>query len=43
MSSRWADAAHGKTDYAKKMLAQVRDMLDGPPDVQRLVLISAKQ
>ena len=38
-----AVAAHGKTDYAKKMLAQVRDMLDGPPEVQRLILVSAKQ
>jgi autoinducer 2-degrading protein len=38
-----AVAAHGKSDHAKKMLATIRDLMDGPPEFQRLILISAKQ
>ena len=38
-----AVAAHGKSDHAKKMLATIRELMDGPPEFQRLILISAKQ
>jgi quinol monooxygenase YgiN len=38
-----AVAAHGKSDHAKKMIAAIRDLMDGPPDFERLILISAKQ
>jgi quinol monooxygenase YgiN len=38
-----AVAAHGKTEYAKKMLATIRDLMDGAPQFERLILISAKQ
>ena len=43
---RYRDAAalsaHGQSEYGKKLFATLRDLTDGPPDVQRLVLISAK-
>jgi quinol monooxygenase YgiN len=38
-----AVAAHGKTDHAKKMLATIRELMEGPPEFERLILISAKQ
>ena len=38
-----AVAAHGKSDHAKKMIATIRELMDGPVEAQRLVLISAKQ
>ena len=37
-----AVAAHGKSDHARKLIASLRDLLEGPPDAQRLVLVSAK-
>jgi quinol monooxygenase YgiN len=37
-----AIAAHGKTEHAKKLMGSLRDLLDGPPEVQRLVLVSSK-
>lgn len=37
-----AVAAHGRSEHAKKMLAEIRELLDGPPEAMRLVLISAK-
>lgn len=43
---RYRDAAalsaHGQSEHGKKLFATLRDLTDGPPDVQRLVLISAK-
>ena len=43
---RYRDAAalstHGQSVHGKKLFATLRDLTDGPPDVQRLVLISAK-
>lgn len=35
-------AAHGKTPHASKLLADLRDVLDGRPEAQRLVHISSK-
>ena len=35
-------AAHGQSEHGKKLFATLRDLLDGPPDAMRLVLISAK-
>jgi len=37
-----ATAAHGQGEHTKKMAAAIRDLLDGPVDAQRLVLISSK-
>jgi quinol monooxygenase YgiN len=37
-----AIAAHGQGEHTKKMSAAIRELLDGPVDAQRLVLISAK-
>ena len=37
-----AVAAHGKSDHGRKLIAALRDLLDGPPDAQRLVLVSSK-
>ena len=37
-----ATTAHGESEHAKKMIAAIRDMLDGPVNAQRLILISAK-
>ena len=34
--------AHGKSEHGRKLIAALRDLLDGPPDAQRLVLVSAK-
>lgn len=34
--------AHGKSQHARKLIAALGDLLDGPPDAQRLVLVSAK-
>jgi quinol monooxygenase YgiN len=43
---RYRDAAalsaHGQSEHGKKLFATLRDLTDDPPDVQRLVLISAK-
>jgi quinol monooxygenase YgiN len=43
---RYRDAAalsaHGQSEHGKKLFATLRDLTDGPPDVQRLVLLSAK-
>jgi quinol monooxygenase YgiN len=36
-----AISAHGASEYGKKLFATLRDLLDGPPDAQRLILISA--
>jgi quinol monooxygenase YgiN len=38
-----ATQAHGKGEHTKKMSAAIRDLLDGPVDAQRLVLVSSKQ
>ncbi|HVY81883.1 MAG TPA: putative quinol monooxygenase [Steroidobacteraceae bacterium] len=38
-----AVAAHGKSEHAKKMIATIRDLMDGPIEAERLILISAKQ
>ena len=38
-----AATAHGQSEHGKKMIAAIRDLLDGPVNAQRLVLISAKQ
>jgi len=35
-------AARGRTEHAKKMLAEIRNLLEGPPGPMRLVLISAE-
>ena len=37
-----ATAAHGQSEHARKMIAAIRDMLDGPVNAQRLILISSK-
>jgi quinol monooxygenase YgiN len=37
-----ATAAHGQGEHTKKMAAAIRDLLDGPVDAQRLVLISSR-
>jgi quinol monooxygenase YgiN len=37
-----ATAAHGQGEHTKKMIGSLRDLLDGPVDAQRLVLISSK-
>jgi len=34
--------AHGKSPHVQKMIAALREMLDGRPEAQRLVLVSAK-
>lgn len=34
--------AHGASDYGKKLMAQLADLMDGRPQADRLVLISAK-
>jgi quinol monooxygenase YgiN len=43
---RYRDAAaisvHGQSEHGKKLFATLRDLLDGPPDALRLVLVSAK-
>ena len=44
---RYRDAAavtaHGQTEHMQKVLAELREVMDGPPVPQRLVLISAKR
>ena len=37
-----AVTAHGRSEHAKKMITALRDLLDGPPDAQRLILVSSK-
>lgn len=37
-----AVAAHGKSAHAQKLIAALKDVLDGRPEAQRLVLVSAK-
>lgn len=43
---RYQDAAavtaHGQTEHMRKVLADLRELMDGPPEPQRLILISAK-
>jgi quinol monooxygenase YgiN len=43
---RYKDAgaieAHGKSPHVQKMIAALREMLDGRPEAQRLVLVSGK-
>ena len=43
---RYRDAAavtqHNQTDHIKKVLAELRDLLDGPIEPQRLIFVSAK-
>ncbi len=34
--------AHGASAYGKKLMAQLGDLMDGKPQAERLVLISAK-
>jgi quinol monooxygenase YgiN len=34
--------AHGKSAHVQKLVAALKDMLDGRPEAQRLVLVSAK-
>ena len=34
--------AHGQSEHAKKMIAALKDLTDGPPEAQRLILISPK-
>jgi quinol monooxygenase YgiN len=34
--------AHGASEYGKKLMAQLADLMDGRPQADRLVLISAK-
>ncbi len=35
-------AAHGRTEHARNMIAAIRDMLEGPPQAERLVFVSSK-
>jgi quinol monooxygenase YgiN len=37
-----AISAHGQSEHGKKLFATLHDLLDGPPDAMRLVLISEK-
>jgi len=37
-----AIAAHGKSEHGRKLFAELKDLLDGPPEVQRLILVSSK-
>lgn len=37
-----AVAAHGKTEHAAKLLATLRDLTEGRPEAQRLVLVAPK-
>lgn len=43
---RYQDAAavtaHGQTEHMRKVLADLRELMDGPPEPQRLILVSAK-
>lgn len=34
--------AHGKSPHVQKLIAALKDILDGRPEAQRLVLVSAK-
>lgn len=34
--------AHGQSEHAKRLIATLRDLLDGPPEAERLVLVSSK-
>jgi quinol monooxygenase YgiN len=36
-----AVGAHGKSPHAQKLIATLRDLLDGPPQAQRLVFVSS--
>ena len=38
-----AATAHGQSDHAKVLIAALKDLLDGPAEADRLVLISPKQ
>jgi quinol monooxygenase YgiN len=38
-----AVAAHGKSPHAQKLIAALHDMLDGPPQAQRLVFVTSKE
>jgi quinol monooxygenase YgiN len=37
-----AITAHGQSGHAKKLIATLKDLLDGAPDATRLVLVSSK-
>lgn len=43
---RYKDAAavadHNQTDHIKKVLAQLRDLMDAPIDPRRLIFVSSK-
>ncbi len=34
--------AHGKDPNTQKMAATIKDLLDGPPSADRLILVSSK-
>jgi quinol monooxygenase YgiN len=38
-----AVTAHGKSEHARKLIAALHDLMDGPPDAMRLVLVRSKQ
>ncbi|HTV77231.1 MAG TPA: putative quinol monooxygenase [Steroidobacteraceae bacterium] len=35
--------AHGQDPHTKEMAAAIRDLIDGPPEAERLVLVSSKR
>jgi quinol monooxygenase YgiN len=37
-----AVAAHGQTEHMRKVLAELRELLDGPPVPQSLIFVSGK-
>jgi (4S)-4-hydroxy-5-phosphonooxypentane-2,3-dione isomerase len=37
-----AVAAHGQTEHLRKILGELRELMDGPPVPQRLIFVSAK-
>ncbi len=38
-----AITAHGQSEHARKLIATLKDLLDGRPDAMPLVLVSSKQ
>ena len=37
-----AVAAHGKSPHGQKLFAALRDLLDGPPQLRRLIFVTSK-